>query len=53
MIISRRVNGCDHPQLGEIVSHDFSRKDKANCRETIAMHGLKQKASGPAETFQV
>jgi hypothetical protein len=53
MIISRRVNGCDHPQLGEIVSHDFSCKDKENRGETIAMHGRKQKASGPAETFQV
>ncbi|MFD1520750.1 hypothetical protein [Pseudonocardia yunnanensis] len=53
MIFSRRVNGCDHPQLGEIVSHDNSSKDKENRRETIAMPSPKQKSSGPAETFRV
>jgi hypothetical protein len=53
MIISRGVNGCDHPQLGEIVSHDFSCKDKENRGETIAMRGREQKVSGPAKLFQV
>jgi hypothetical protein len=53
MIFSRRVNGCDHPLLGKIVSHDNSSKDKENCSETIAMPGSEQKTSGPAETFQV
>jgi hypothetical protein len=51
MIFSRRVNGCDHPQLGEIVSHDNSSKDKENCGETIAMPSSEQKAPVPAETF--
>jgi hypothetical protein len=31
MIISRQANGYDHPQRGEIVSHDYSSKDKENC----------------------